>query len=162
MKVSRLIGKRLEKNTNLNRLPGIIGTPRKHYKKKIEKELKLCIEAIRRGSTHLKETFLKKNMFKSGKEPKSFTKNVCLVCLGLSISAMKSKVVLFSKKRTEAPPRLTMGGICLPALTEFKNLGVVFDRRLTWNAHTKYMVKRCKTRINIFVELLGVHTLLIC
>jgi hypothetical protein len=44
--------------------------------------------------------------------------------------------------------RLTMGGICLPASTEFKYLGVVYDQGLTWNAHTKYVVKRYKTRIN--------------
>jgi hypothetical protein len=55
--------------------------------------------------------------------------------LGLSISATKSEVVLL-KKRTEASPRLTMVVICLPASTEFKYLGVVFDRGLTWNAHT--------------------------
>jgi hypothetical protein len=39
---------------------------------------------------------------------------------GLSISAAKSEVVVFSKKRTEVSTRLTMCGICLPALTEFE------------------------------------------
>jgi hypothetical protein len=39
---------------------------------------------------------------------------------GLLISVKKSEVLLYSKKRTEASPRLTMGGICLPASTEFK------------------------------------------
>jgi hypothetical protein len=70
--------------------------------------------------------------------------------LGLSISATKSEVVLFSRKRTEASPRLTMGGICLLALTEFKYLVVVFDQGLTGNAHTK-----CKTRINFMMSIAG-------
>jgi hypothetical protein len=49
---------------------------------------------------------------------------VFLSDLGLSISATKSEVLLFSKKRIEASPRLTMmGGVCLPDSTEFKYLG---------------------------------------
>jgi hypothetical protein len=30
----------------------------------------------------------------------------------------------------------------------FKYLSVVFDQGLIWNAHTKYFMKKCKTRIN--------------
>jgi hypothetical protein len=56
---------------------------------------------------------------------------------------------------TAAPLRLIMGGTCLPALTEFKYLSVVFNRRLTWSAHTKYFVKRCKTRINFIKSISG-------
>jgi hypothetical protein len=49
-----------------------------------------------------------------------------------------------------------MGGICLLDSTEFKYLGVVFDQHgLTWNAHTKYVVKRCKTRINFMKFIAG-------
>jgi hypothetical protein len=68
--------------------------------------------------------------------------------LGLSISTTKSEVVLFSRRLVESPPSLTMGGIGLPISKEFKYLGVVFDRELTWNAHTRYVLKRCRTRIN--------------
>jgi hypothetical protein len=64
-------------------------------------------------------------------------------------------VVIFSKNRTEASPPLTMIGICLLSSKEFKYLGVVFDRGLTWNAHTKYVVKRCKTRINFMKSIAG-------
>jgi hypothetical protein len=39
---------------------------------------------------------------------------------GLLMNVKKSEVLFYSKKRTEASPRLTMGGICLPASTEFK------------------------------------------
>jgi hypothetical protein len=34
-------------------------------------------------------------------------------------------------------------------------MDVVFDRGLTWNAHTKYVVKRCKTRINFMESIAG-------
>jgi hypothetical protein len=73
--------------------------------------------------------------------------------LGLSIIATKSEMLLFSNKRSEASPRPTLGGICLPASTEF--IDVVFDRGLTWNAHTKYVVKRYKTRINFMESIAG-------
>jgi hypothetical protein len=43
----------------------------------------------------------------------------------------------FSRRPVESPPSLTMDGIGLPISKEFKYLGVVFDRGLTWNAHTK-------------------------
>jgi hypothetical protein len=43
-----------------------------------------------------------------------------------------------------------MDEICLPASTEFKYLGVVFDRWLTWN------VKRCKTSINFMKSIAGI------
>jgi hypothetical protein len=67
----------------------------------------------------------------------------------------ESEVFIFSKKRIEACPRLTMIGICLLASTKFKYLGVAFDHRgLTWIAHTKYVVRRCKTRIN-FMKSIG-------
>jgi hypothetical protein len=42
---------------------------------------------------------------------------------GLLMSVKKSEVLLYSKKRTEASPRLTMGGKCLPTSTEFKTQG---------------------------------------
>jgi hypothetical protein len=65
--------------------------------------------------------------------------SVFLSDLGLSISATKSEVVLFSRRPAESPHFLTMGGIGLPISKEFKYLGVVFDQGLTWNAHTRYL-----------------------
>jgi hypothetical protein len=63
--------------------------------------------------------------------------------------------VLFSKRPVESPPSLTMGGIGLPISKEFKYLGVVFDRGSTWNAHTRYVLKRCKTRVNFMRSIAG-------
>jgi hypothetical protein len=45
-----------------------------------------------------------------------------------------------------------MGGIGLPISKEFKYLDVVFDRGLTWN---RYVLKRCKTRINFMKSIAG-------
>jgi hypothetical protein len=55
----------------------------------------------------------------------------------------------------ESPPSLTMGGIGLPISKEFKYLGVVFDRGLAWNLHTRYVLKRYKTRINFMKSMAG-------
>jgi hypothetical protein len=46
-----------------------------------------------------------------------------------------------------------MGGIGLSISKELKYLGVVFDRGLTWNAHT--VPKRCKPRINFMKSIAG-------
>jgi hypothetical protein len=81
--------------------------------------------------------------------------SVFLSDLGLSISTTNSEVVLFSKRPVESPPSLTMGGIGLPISKEFKYLGVVFDWGLTWNAHTRYVLKRCKKRINFMNSIAG-------
>jgi hypothetical protein len=48
-----------------------------------------------------------------------------------------------------------MAGIGLPISKEFKYLGVVFDRGLTWNAHTRYVLKICKTRMNFMKSIAG-------
>jgi hypothetical protein len=64
-------------------------------------------------------------------------------------------VVLFSRRPIESPLSLTIDGIDLPISKEFKYLGVVFDRVLTWNAHTRYVLKRCKTRINFMKSFAG-------
>jgi hypothetical protein len=61
----------------------------------------------------------------------------------------------FADRPVESPPSLTMDGIGLPISKEFKYLGVVFDRGLTWNAHTRYVLKRCKTRINFMKSIAG-------
>jgi hypothetical protein len=76
--------------------------------------------------------------------------------LGLiSISTTKYEMVLFSRRPVESPPSLTMGVIGLLISKEFKYLGVVFDRGLTWNAHTRYVLKRCRTRINFMKSIAG-------
>jgi hypothetical protein len=75
--------------------------------------------------------------------------------LCLFISTTKSEVVLFSKRPVESSPSLTMGGIGLPISKEFKYLGVVVDWGLTWNAHTRYVLKRCKTRFNFMRSIAG-------
>jgi ribonuclease HI len=75
--------------------------------------------------------------------------------LGLTLSGSKSESVLFSRKSSEIAPPLFIEGRCMPSSKQFKYLGIIFDRGLTWNAHVGYIQKKCKTRINFMKSITG-------
>jgi ribonuclease HI len=68
--------------------------------------------------------------------------------LGLNISSDKSEIVLFSKRLPKIKFKLYINELPLQVSDEFKYLGVIFDKGLTWNSHTRYVVQKCKSRIN--------------
>jgi hypothetical protein len=41
-----------------------------------------------------------------------------------------------------------LGQVALRNVTEFKYLGIIFDRKLTWRLHAEYIQRRCHARVN--------------
>jgi hypothetical protein len=62
--------------------------------------------------------------------------------LGLSLSANKSKMMVF-------------GQTGLLNVTEFKYLGIIFDRKLTWRLHAEYIHQICHARVNFMKRIVG-------
>lgn len=76
--------------------------------------------------------------------------------IGLSVSEKKSEIVLFSRKHTNEDIQILMNGSRMPVSETFRYLGVVFDRKLLWNSHVKYIQEKCLKRINLLSCMAGV------
>jgi len=71
---------------------------------------------------------------------------------GFKISINKTTAVLFSYARSTPKINLKIGKKPIKLEKTAKFLGVIFDNKLTWNAHIKYIVEKCKRRINVTRE----------
>ncbi len=61
---------------------------------------------------------------------------------GLSVNTEKTEELLFTRKRkTEGVVRLEYQGVKLNLTKEVKYLGVIFDDKLTWEAHVGAQVR---------------------
>ncbi|WP_143558918.1 reverse transcriptase domain-containing protein, partial [Solemya velum gill symbiont] len=88
----------------------------------IEKELQSCLDRL--------STWAKTNGFKF-----SSSKTVCLH---------------FCRKRGLHPdPTLFLDGCQIPVMPQYKFLGVIFDSKLNYIAHTKYLYKKCIPLLNL-------------
>jgi ribonuclease HI len=76
---------------------------------------------------------------------------------GFKISTNKTTCVLFTRNRqlkNELSP-LSINNHPLKFENEAKFLGVIFDQRLTWKPHVDYIVKKCKSRLNLMRSVTG-------
>jgi hypothetical protein len=75
--------------------------------------------------------------------------------LGLSLSANNSKMMVFSRKHENPQASVRLGQIALRNVIEFKYLGIIFDRKLTWRLHAEYIQRRCHARVNLMKSIAG-------
>ena len=68
---------------------------------------------------------------------------------GFKFSIEKTKAVFFTRKKIGAGLRLKMYGESLENVGEFRFLGVTFDSKMTWAAHIRKIVDKCKKIINV-------------
>jgi hypothetical protein len=69
--------------------------------------------------------------------------NVFFSSMGLTISASKSEVMLFTTKHKRLPILVRIGSYVLPQTTCFKYLGIFLDSGLRWSCHVKNVRRRC-------------------
>ena len=75
---------------------------------------------------------------------------------GFKISETKTTAIIFTRKRDqEKEIEIKIGNKQIKFEKEVKFLGVIFDQKLTWNQHTKYVIDKCKKRINLLRALSG-------
>ena len=76
---------------------------------------------------------------------------------GFKISETKTTAIIFTRKRDqEKEIEIKIGNKQIKFVKEVKFLGVIFDQKLTWNQHTKYVIDKCKKkRINLLRALSG-------
>jgi hypothetical protein len=82
--------------------------------------------------------------------------SVLFSSLGLTISALKSKVILYTRKHERPPLLISIGCYVLPQTTCFKYLGIFFDAGLRWSCHTEYEWRICLQRENLLKSVAGV------
>ena len=68
--------------------------------------------------------------------------------LGLKISARKTKAMLFRSK-SHFPFQIKIQGSSIEWVNEFRYLGVIVDRRLTFSSHVKNVKHRANQRLNL-------------
>ena len=67
---------------------------------------------------------------------------------GLKISALKTKVVLWTRSRNQGHPNsIIINSINIPLSNSVKYLGVIIDNKLNWNEHINDVVIKCKRSI---------------
>ena len=73
---------------------------------------------------------------------------------GFRITSEKSAAMVFTRRRNFPPVRLKVNDITIPMKEEYKYIGIILDTKLSFNAHSKMVEKKCHTRIN-FMRLLS-------
>ena len=74
---------------------------------------------------------------------------------GFKLSSSKSAAVLFTRKHKVPNVCLKINGHILPVKNDFKYLGIIFQTNVTYNKHTKYVVDKCRKRINLLRTVKG-------
>ena len=75
---------------------------------------------------------------------------------GFRISETKTTAVVFTTKRKQQNDiELKIGNNNIRLENSVKFLGMIFDRRLTWAEHIKYISERCNKRLNLLRALSG-------
>jgi hypothetical protein len=75
--------------------------------------------------------------------------------LGLSLSANKLEMMVFSRKHENSQVSVQLGQTAFRNVTEFKYLGIIFDRKLTWRLHAENIQRRCHARVNFMKSIAG-------
>jgi hypothetical protein len=75
--------------------------------------------------------------------------------LSLSLSANKSEMMTFSRKHENSQVSVRLGQTALRYVTEFKYLGIIFDKKLTWRLHAEYIQRICHARVNFMKSIEG-------
>lgn len=75
---------------------------------------------------------------------------------GLSLSASKSSVVVFTKKRHIPPVVVRVNDEVIPQENIVKFLGIWLESRLSGSTHCDYVVQKCERNINVLRSLSGV------
>jgi len=69
---------------------------------------------------------------------------------GFKFSTSKSVCIHFCRKRKlHLDPQLTLNGNTLPVVESTKFLGVIFDKKLNFLAHIKYLKLKCQKALNL-------------
>ena len=68
---------------------------------------------------------------------------------GLQFSPAKSKAMLFTSRRRVVLPPITLSGDVVSFVPQYKFLGIIFDRQLTWRSHIYSLRDRCRRDIRL-------------
>jgi ribonuclease HI len=76
---------------------------------------------------------------------------------GFKISKEKTVAILFTKSSKKFNVNITLQNNSIKLVDSAKFLGVIFDKKLTWQPHIDYIVTKCKKRINLLRSTSGTN-----
>lgn len=68
---------------------------------------------------------------------------------GLTISAEKSSICTFTRKRIQIPPTISIQSFTIPYKTCIKYLGIFLDKNLNWKSQINYTAAKAENSLNI-------------
>jgi len=68
---------------------------------------------------------------------------------GLQFATDKTKVLIFTNKKRVNPLPLSLNGEPLEYVSQFKFLGITFDKRLTWRPHIQLTANKCQPDLRL-------------
>ena len=68
---------------------------------------------------------------------------------GFKFSASKTKCLHFTRSRDPSKPHLYLGDTEIEVVEEFKFLGLIFDKRMTFKSHVLHLKKKCQKALDI-------------
>ena len=69
---------------------------------------------------------------------------------GFKFSKSKTKCVHFCNQRNcHEDPELKLDNVAIPVVEEFKFLGIIFDKKLTFKSHINYLKTKCSKALNL-------------
>jgi hypothetical protein len=71
------------------------------------------------------------------------------------ICCSQSEMMVFSRKHETPQVSVRLGQIAFRNVTEFKYLGIIFDRKLTWRLHAEFIQRRCHARVILMKSIAG-------
>jgi ribonuclease HI len=71
----------------------------------------------------------------------------------IDFSVIKTKAVIFSRRRKNETVSLSMGGHKIDLVSEFRYLGIIFDKKLLWKSHIQ---QQCGKAISLLLKLKAV------
>jgi len=78
----------------------------------------------------------------------------------IALNPQKSTAVLFSNRRPKTPENLKLNGNSIPWSPNIKYLGVILDRKLTWNPHITSKLQQGYQRLKVLYPLINRQTAL--
>lgn len=73
----------------------------------------------------------------------------------LTFNPVKTQAMFITSRRKLNPPSVVVNDVQIELVNQIKYLGVILDRKLLWNAHIDYIIKKCEKMFHAIARTSG-------